>query len=213
MPPPEYIGMAHRFYNTLNEIQHNSLNSQFSAGSIYCSQCHQNHFLVSHGFTYKTDEHGQTFITGKRLVCSSRWRNGCGATMRLILATTLPKIHYGGLIVMTFVAALLTGHIVTKAYQKATGAHTHRNAWRWIDKLKTRLTLWRPSLFDQHEWPQTPIPQAQDEEPSKEVSIKGSPKTTPLLATLEKLLGQELTNKNAVESLAEIQQRFQTAFI
>lgn len=105
----------------------------------YCGQMQ----LVSHGYVYKKCVGAEPQPVGKRVICSSRRRDGCGRTVRLYLDSMVRYLHYAGTQVVAFVLALMAGMRVQQAYCQATGMAEPRNAWRWLKRLHEQLSCYR----------------------------------------------------------------------
>lgn len=113
-----------------------------------CNHCKQSHQLISHGFVYKKQAVSKPEqAVGKRVFCSNRdGHTGCGRTIRLYLGTAVRYLHYSGDCVVAFILLLMGGMSVQRAYQQATGAEDQRNAYRWLNKLWSQLSMYRSLL-------------------------------------------------------------------
>lgn len=130
--------MTH-FFPCLQSLHAFSLNP-----SLSCVHCGSEQSFVSHGFVYQKQSLALPQPVGKRLVCSNRFgRSGCGRTLRLYLAHSLPRWHYGATVLSLFLLTLLSGASVVAAFQQATGRHEARQAWRWLHRLYRQLPNWR----------------------------------------------------------------------
>ena len=110
---------------------------------LKCPYCHKSSQFTLHDFIYKN----LVVIVGKRLLCSNRnGRSGCGKTVRLYISQRVPQLIYSSAEVTAFLLALFNGLSITQAYQDATGCADPRNAYRWLDKLKFRLSDFRRYL-------------------------------------------------------------------
>ncbi len=117
------------------------------AGSLKCHHCAKRDQFVSHGFVYKKQTGAKMLIVGKRIFCSDRYgRSGCGATLRLYLASSIPDLVYNAAILMTFITALFAGLTIQKAYLNATHCDDPRNAYRWLNKLQFSQNYYRVFL-------------------------------------------------------------------
>ena len=132
------------YYANLNAIQQKTMQLD-NEQCIHCGQAEQ---LVSHGFIYKK----QAVATmpkpvGKRALCSKRYgRTGCGRTMGLYLDSMVRYLHTAGNSVVAFVFLLMEGVTIGDAYQQITGTADARHAYRWLNKLFTRLAHYRSLL-------------------------------------------------------------------
>lgn len=112
-----------------------------------CPTCQNTNLLVPHSWVYKYSSSHQRHIVGKRLWCSPRYqRGGCGASHRLYLRFALPGLCYLAAQLTIFVTAFLTTRSVPKAYQQATGATESRNGYRWLARIKFRVSDYRTAL-------------------------------------------------------------------
>ncbi len=137
----------HYFFDNLDSLHQLTLNLDAHPDRFRCLRCRQSDQFVSHGFVYKKQHQGQRRAVGKRLFCANRYaRSGCGATLRLSLADTLPRLQYAAAQLQTFVFVLIAGATVADAYCHATGAASSRHAWRWLTKLQHRLGDFRTWL-------------------------------------------------------------------
>ncbi len=116
---------------------------QINVQPLQCPHCLQLNQFTLHDFIYKhVDE-----IVGKRLFCSNRsHHSGCGKTVRLYIASSVPQLVYSSVQVTAFLLRLIKGQSIIQAYQDATGCYDPRNAYRWLDKLKFQLSLFRQYL-------------------------------------------------------------------
>ena len=112
--------------------------------SLSCAHCGSDQSFVSHGFVYQKQTLDLPQRIGKRLLCSNRFgRSGCGHTVRLYLAQSIPRWHYGASVLALFLLALLGGYSVVRAFQLATGRYEARQAWRWLLRFCHQLPNWR----------------------------------------------------------------------
>lgn len=118
---------------------------------LACPHCGLDDQLVSHGYVYQKQLLGAPVKQGKRVLCSDRARrSGCGRTVRLYLAPSIPRYHYSAAVLTAFLLALLQGTAVAPAYQQVTHCHEPRQAWRWLQRLSAQLPAWRSRLSLQH---------------------------------------------------------------
>jgi hypothetical protein len=97
-----------------------------------CHRCQSSSHWVSHGFVYVKQIAGKALAVGKRLLCTDRGRDGCGATLQLRLSSRVPRLHKSADAVDAFLDHLDAGAAVEAAYQQATAANSPRQAWRWM---------------------------------------------------------------------------------
>lgn len=117
----------------------------------HCGAC----CLVSHGFCYKQISILEFQPVGKRVLCANRrGKCGCGRTVRLYLASRIPRLQSWGWQVVSFVWALLAGWSIAEAYWAATGAVEPRQGYRWFKRLMAQLVVWRPQVASQGNWRQ-----------------------------------------------------------
>lgn len=136
-----------RFFECIDTLHQLTLSLDAHPERFRCRQCHQSDQFVSHGFVYKKQQHGEKRTVGKRLFCANRHaRSGCGATLRLSLADTLPRRQRTASQLQCFVLALLAGTSIVGAYQHATGTQEARHAYRWLHRFQARLVAWRAFL-------------------------------------------------------------------
>jgi len=133
-----------RFFDNIESINHFTLSLECHHKSLRCESCAKDDQFVSHGFIYKQRSQLVSQAVGKRILCSNRYgRSGCGKTIRLTIANEIPTLCYRATHVFLFLSALLVGSSVQLAYQQATGQVDARNAWRWLNKLMAKLTVFR----------------------------------------------------------------------
>jgi hypothetical protein len=145
-----------------------------------CIHCGQTHQLVSHGFIYKKRARAEPEAVGKRVFCSNRrLRTGCGRTMQLYLDTTIRYLHHAGDRVAAFVLSLMASMRIGQAYSHATGAATPRNAYRWLDRLCARTSVYRALSHR---------PPLRDAEPTVPVAANRPSRLVSLAATFKALL-------------------------
>lgn len=132
------------FFETIEQVNQFTSSLALNRRQIVCANCNQSDQFVSHGFVYKKHFQGKTITVGKRLFCANRrQRTGCGSTLRLYLATQIPRQVCSALQMTIFLKALLARSTVQHAYQLATKTLDPRNAYRWLNKLKARLGDYR----------------------------------------------------------------------
>ena len=128
------------YYSSLEEI-HQQTTQLENEKCIYCGGSH----LVSHGYIYKKNSSStEPVAVGKRLICSERYgRTGCGRTLQLYLASRVRYLHYAGCCVVALVSGLMAGLSTAKAYKDVTGTKDPRNAYRWLNRLIERISVYR----------------------------------------------------------------------
>lgn len=147
----------------------------------HCIHCKQTRQLVSHGFIRKKRVGADPAAVGKRVFCSNRnLRTGCGRTVQLYLDSTVRYLQYAGQHVAAFVLALIQGVTIQRAYLEATGAGCPRNAYRWLNKLEARLSVYRSRL---HQPPLSPPPQI--------ATSRRGPRRSVLISTFDTLSRQQ----------------------
>lgn len=146
-----------------------------------CRYCRTAGQLVSHGYVYKKSSHGKPpRRVGKRVFCSTRYgRVGCGRTVQLYLDCALVYLHATGATVVDFVAALLRGVRIQRAYREATGANEARNGFRWLRKLAAMIPVFRATV-------QQPVLEGPPREPLNRVN----PRRALIVSTFRNLLAQ-----------------------
>lgn len=118
---------------------------------LACPHCGLNDQFVSHGYVYQKQLQGRPVMQGKRVLCSDRAkRRGCGRTVRLYLAASIPRYHYSAAVLTAFLMMLLQGVAVAPAYQQVTHCQEPRQAWRWLKRFSAQLPAWRTHLSFQH---------------------------------------------------------------
>jgi hypothetical protein len=129
------------YYPSLEAIHQQSM----QLGGEQCKHCGHANQLVSHGFIRKKQPGlREPQSVGKRVFCSNRHhRTGCGRTMQLYLDSTVRYMHYAGAAVVIFVLLLLTGASITLAYTQVTNAQTPRHAYRWLQRLHAKMSVYR----------------------------------------------------------------------
>ena len=133
-----------RFYPDFASIERVTQSLPIYQSETQCAHCLKHDQFVSHGRIYKQISMTECQAVGKRLLCSRRYgRTGCGRTVQLRVADSIPHLRYGAQVISTFIALLLDNLSVSRAYQKATGQFETRNAWRWIKKLMAQLGEYR----------------------------------------------------------------------
>lgn len=196
----------------MDDIQHYSFSLQLRP-ELECDRCKRTKTLCSHGFSYRESPDGNKVQVGKRLICHPHRRGGCGATVRLLLSKIVPRLHYGGHIVMAFLIALSNGGFIRQSYQKVTGAYTLRNSWRWAKKARARLAPWRTYLFHHQGSPQQ---SESDPESANDWSAQqpsGPNSTTALKETLRDLLMGIESEDQAEHMMANLQFSFQAPLL
>jgi hypothetical protein len=144
------IPVMHIFYDTIECLHH--FTQELDYHSLECPQCKQANSYVSHGFVYKYFSSEKKVKVGKRLWCSPRGsRNGCGATLRLYVGQAIPKYRYTTAAFTVFIATLITTLSISRAYKTATNSNEPRNAHRWINALKQKLSAYRTFLHHRTE--------------------------------------------------------------
>jgi hypothetical protein len=145
----------HTFFADIDSLDRFTHGLDSHTDTLQCRHCQQRGQLVSHGFVYKKQHGGEPLPVGKRIFCSNRCgRSGCGRTRRLYLAAVIPAWHYAASCLTGFVSGLCAGVSIAAAYCAATGAASHRQAYRWLHKLDCRLSVYR-CLTPRHERPLT----------------------------------------------------------
>lgn len=135
------------FFDTIDSLHRFSIGADLNRDNLTCQHCQQSGQFVSHGFVYKVDSIDSSHVVGKRLLCSNRCgKSGCGHTLFLRLADQIPTLHYNTLHLCIFLYAMISGHTIAYAYTWATGACSHRNAFRWLNRLHDRLAVYRTFL-------------------------------------------------------------------
>lgn len=136
-----------RFFSDMNAIEHFTRSLDTHCDSLHCQHCSQTGQWVSHGFIYKQRSSTRREPVGKRIFCSNRYgRQGCGRTCQIYLASEIPQCHYNTTHLMIFVSALLINTIITTAYQQATQTAQSRNAWRWLNRLQQKMSVFRLAI-------------------------------------------------------------------
>jgi hypothetical protein len=132
------------YFDTIDTLDRFTLELDRYQDGLQCHHCATNNQFVSHGFVYKQRSQTHREAVGKRIFCSNRHgRSGCGRTVRLYIASEIPSLQYGTAELFIFLSSLLAHFTVKAAYQKATLQSETRNAWRWLSKLKGKLTDYR----------------------------------------------------------------------
>jgi len=135
-----------KYFENIASIDDFTLN-RHTPIDIPCIHCLKVNQLKSHGFIFKQRSSDVAEKIGKRIICSNRYGGkGCGQTMALYVKQEFPGFCYNSAHVFVFLATLLVGASVQKAYQKATGTDDPSNAWRWLNKLERRFTEYRHFL-------------------------------------------------------------------
>jgi len=132
-------------YDSIETIER--VTNTLDSSPLACPKCKRAPPLVSHGFVYKYLSSKDKIEVGKRLWCSYRYgRRGCGATVRLYVAEIIPRHRYTATELTVFLVTLMSSLSISTAYLAATDSDAHRNAYRWINKLKQRLSIYRAFL-------------------------------------------------------------------
>ncbi len=136
-----------RFYPDIASLDAFTLSLDCLDESLPCQHCKKHGHLVSHGFVYKHLSSVKKQPVGKRILCSNRYgRSGCGKTIQLYLAHRFPFFRYGAATLTVFLSLLILGLSVNAAYKAATKQQGSRHGWRWIKRLKRRLSDFRSVL-------------------------------------------------------------------
>ena len=181
-----------RFFDSMDEIERFSSELRYQSSSLTCKQCSSQRDFVSHGYVYRQLSINNRIKVGKRIICSNRFgRNGCGFSFRCLLNTRIPRLKYSAIEVFTFILMLLSKLSVKNSYQKATGAQSERQGWRWSNRLKQSQSFYRSVISSSF----------------RKNRLKTSCHRTPLLDCLQGLV-QCFPKRN---SCAVIQQLTQTA--
>ena len=164
------------YFNNLPAIQQQTMQLDHAQ----CKHCKQTSQLISHGFVRKKRSGAEPEAVGKRVFCSNRHqRTGCGRTMQLYVDATIRYFHHAGQCVVAFVAALITGTTIERAYQQAIGKQSApRQAYRWLNRLGDQLSVYRSTMHR---------PQLQDNPP---VAINRPARLASLTSTFTMLLRQ-----------------------
>ena len=142
------------FFSSISELETFTHQLRYQSNHTICQHCHQNNQWVSHGYVYKRMSSDNKKVIGKRILCSRRFsRRGCGRTFQLYLDTTLPGRQHPFSVVLVFIAALIQGASVQKAYFQTKGNERFepRQAWRWLNDLMRRLPYFRLHVDRQEE--------------------------------------------------------------
>ena len=135
------------FFSSLKSLHHFSVNLALHRDRFQCPQCQTADHFISHGYVYKKQSQGDPVAVGKRVFCSNRYQHrGCGRTQRLYLCSSLPLWHFPSTALSLFIATLIAGCSIQKAYQRATGTDDPRQGYRWLGKLTRRLSQFRTVL-------------------------------------------------------------------
>jgi len=114
---------------------------------LECQHCFQHDQFVSHGVVYKQVSSQVKKPVGKRIFCSNRYgRRGCGRTFQLYVADEVPSFRYGAAHLLIFMTALLANSSVDRAYAAATRQTETRNGWRWLNRMRLKLSDYRTFL-------------------------------------------------------------------
>ena len=138
-------------YDNIEAIKR--VTNTLDSSPLACPKCKRAPPLVSHGFVYKYLGSKDKIEVGKRLWCSYRYgRHGCGATVRLYVAEIIPRYRYTATELTIFLVTLMSSLSISKAYKAATNSDAPRNAYRWIEKLKQKLSTYRTFLNHRTEY-------------------------------------------------------------
>lgn len=142
-----FVKIPRLFFDSLDALTRFMASLDCQSPCFACARCGRCDQFVRHDFVYKKGHHGKVQCVGKRLFCSNRnGRSGCGATLRLYLASRVPRLFHGAAALTAFVMALIAGLSIGDAYRKATLAGDPRNAYRWLDRLERKLIDFRAAL-------------------------------------------------------------------
>lgn len=137
------------FFENISTLHRYSLELGQGAQMYSCTHCSESDQWVSHGFVYKKDYGGESIVVGKRVLCSNKGsRRGCGRTIRLYLASRIPRLHYSITTVFAFIRTMMRNSI-EKSYQCTTGCRDARNAYRWIKRLMEHTSFHRTHALNQ----------------------------------------------------------------
>ena len=138
-------------YDSIEAIER--VTHTLDSSPLTCPKCTQAPPLVSHGFVYKYLSSKDKMKVGKRLWCSYRYgRSGCGATVRLYMAEIIPRHRYTATELTIFLITLMFSLSISTAYKAATNSDEPRNAYRWVAKLKQKLSTYRTFLNHRTEY-------------------------------------------------------------
>lgn len=122
------------FFENLESLHRYSLNLKLHLPK--CPHCQKSEHHVSHGFVYREGK-----AIGKRILCSHRGNHqGCGRTTQLYLQQVIPSLQFTTTHLVIFIQSLIFCFNIQKAYFKATKTENHRNAYRWLLKLWSKLS-------------------------------------------------------------------------
>tara|TARA_B100000508_G_C11452488_1_gene274900 strand:+ start:142 stop:693 length:552 start_codon:yes stop_codon:yes gene_type:complete len=142
------------FFSSLSELEAFTHQLRCQPNRTICQHCHQNDQWISHGYVYKHVSSNNKKVVGKRIICCRRFsRQGCGHTQQLYLDTAIPHRQHPFNVVVAFIATLIQGTSVQKAYFQAKGNNRSepRQAWRWLNNLMRRLSYFRLHIDRQDE--------------------------------------------------------------
>lgn len=133
-----------RFFDSFESIQQFTLSLDFHQDQLECQFCLKPDQFVSHGIVYKQHGIDTKESVGKRILCSNRYgRSGCGRTFQLYVASIIPSLHYGVDQLVVFIFGIFSGLSVEQAYSSATESADIRNAWRWLKRLRLKISEFR----------------------------------------------------------------------
>lgn len=136
-----------QFYPDFESIHSLTLSLDYHKNELECTHCLKNDQFISHGVIYKQRSSIIAEKVGKRIFCSNRYgRKGCGRTFQLYIANEFPSRRYNAFHLLVFIHSLLALFSVKKAYYTATGQSDTRHAWRWVNRLETKLSAFRHFL-------------------------------------------------------------------
>ena len=144
------------FFSSLCELDSFTRRLKALPQSNACEYCKRNDQWVSHGYVYKQRSIDKKEVVGKRILCGRRFgAGGCGRTRQLYLHTVIPNRHYFLGVVLAFIAALVNGSSMRRAWCAALGHDLYepRQAWRWVLSLMQRLSRFRGQVCLQDEVP------------------------------------------------------------
>jgi hypothetical protein len=143
-----FTAFMQRFFPDFDSIDHFTLSLRCFAEKVHCPHCTKSDHLISHGIIYKQRSINKREAVGKRVLCSNRFQHkGCGRTVQLYVATTIPTVQYATATVFAFLFSLLMNFDIATAYRTATGQTDARHAWRWLHRIHLRLSDFRTFVF------------------------------------------------------------------
>lgn len=139
------ISSMNIFYENIDTIDHFTMNLHADS-TLTCTHCQKQGNLMSHGFVYEEKQHGKRPV-GKRIFCSNRHgKEGCGRTIRLYISDIIPHFQYDTHHLHIFITSLISLFSIKDSYYKATKVKNERNAYRLIQRMWNKLTLYRKHL-------------------------------------------------------------------